>query len=502
LKRKIAVILAADIAGYSRLIAEDEEETLRRFEGYRAVFSEFVDRGGGRIFNTAGDAILAEFESAVEAVRSAVDVQESLKARNLAYPPSRHMNFRIGITIGDVVEREGGDLLGDGVNIAARLESLAPPGGLCVSRSVHEAVASKMSLRFSDAGPQALKNIPERVHAYTLALDEAEPEPEPVVMQENGADLHSASAAAPPFGKASAQDRQSRWVTAGLCVLALALAGAYAYEYLPQSEPLEIALETKEEPPPAVSSSETKSEDRPADTAARESEAAPELEPEKEQEPEPKVEPEVDVAAKPDEPTSDMIRTTPNPLASRYVLTRQWTDCHESSAADIAADACKGLIDTGGLTDDDKSTIYYKYGRAMRDKGDPDKAIESYNQSIALKATADAYNHRGIARFDKGELDLAIDDYTEAMRLSPSLAEAINNRAWTHYKLGDLSAALQDANRAVSLDGTKSYIWDTRGHIHEARGSKSAAISDYRKALDLDGGSESSSEGLRRLGVN
>jgi Adenylate cyclase, family 3 (some proteins contain HAMP domain) len=117
MKRKIAAIFAADIAGYSRLVAEDEEETLRRLASYRQVTDDFIAKGGGRIFNTAGDAVLAEFPSAVEAVRCAIDIQESLRTRNMAYPPSRQMSFRIGITIGDVVERDG-DLLGDGVNIA------------------------------------------------------------------------------------------------------------------------------------------------------------------------------------------------------------------------------------------------------------------------------------------------------------------------------------------------------------------------------------------------
>src|SRR6059058_2843789 len=145
MKRKIAAIFAADIAGYSRLVAEDEEETLRRLASYREVVDDFIAKAGGRIFNTAGDAVLAEFPSAVDAVRCAIDIQESLRTRNMAYPPSRQMSFRIGITIGDVVERDG-DLLGDGVNIAARLEGLA------------------------DIGAQEVKNIPTPVHAYMVAM--------------------------------------------------------------------------------------------------------------------------------------------------------------------------------------------------------------------------------------------------------------------------------------------------------------------------------------------
>src|SRR4051812_44202916 len=169
MKRKIAAIFAADIAGYSRLVAEDEEETLRRLASYREVVDDFIARAGGRIFNTAGDAVLAEFPSAVDAVRCAIDIQESLRTRNMAYPPSRQMSFRIGITIGDVVERDG-DLLGDGVNIAARLEGLAEVGGICVSRAVHEQVANKLSVQFADIGAQEVKNIPTPVHAFMVAM--------------------------------------------------------------------------------------------------------------------------------------------------------------------------------------------------------------------------------------------------------------------------------------------------------------------------------------------
>jgi class 3 adenylate cyclase len=169
MRRKIAAIFAADIAGYSRLVAEDEEETLRRLASYRLVTDDFIAKAGGRIFNTAGDAVLAEFPSAVEAVRCAIDIQESLRTRNMAYPPSRQMSFRIGITIGDVVERDG-DLLGDGVNIAARLEGLAEVGGICISRAVHEQVANKLSVQFADIGAQEVKNIPTPVHAYMVAM--------------------------------------------------------------------------------------------------------------------------------------------------------------------------------------------------------------------------------------------------------------------------------------------------------------------------------------------
>jgi class 3 adenylate cyclase len=167
MRRKIAAILVAHIADYGRLVADDEEETLRRMASCRTTIDDFIAIAGGRIFNTAGDAVLAEFPSAVEAVRCAIDIQESLRTRNLAYPASRQMSYRIGIGIGDVVEREG-DLLGDGVNIAARLEGLAEVGGICISRAVHEQVTNKLSARFIDIGARKVKNIPEPVHAYVV----------------------------------------------------------------------------------------------------------------------------------------------------------------------------------------------------------------------------------------------------------------------------------------------------------------------------------------------
>ena len=167
MKRKLAAILVADVVGYSRLIADDEEATLRRLETFRALWQECLSKTGGRIFNTAGDAVLAEFQSAVEAVRCALDFQAQAKAQNDGLVPTRQMHFRVGITIGDVVERRG-DLLGDGVNVAARLQTLAGPGGVCVSSWVREAVANKLGAQFTDLGDQTVKNIPTPIRAYLV----------------------------------------------------------------------------------------------------------------------------------------------------------------------------------------------------------------------------------------------------------------------------------------------------------------------------------------------
>jgi class 3 adenylate cyclase len=168
MKRKISALLAADIVKYSRLVADAEEETVRRLAAYRAVFEEAAARHGGRIVNMVGDAVLAEFPSSVDAVRCALDVQETTRLHNETYPPERHMQIRIGVTLADIMDQDG-ELFGDGVNIAARLESLSPAGGICVSQTVREQVAGKIAATFHDIGEQRVKNLPNPIRAYVIA---------------------------------------------------------------------------------------------------------------------------------------------------------------------------------------------------------------------------------------------------------------------------------------------------------------------------------------------
>jgi class 3 adenylate cyclase len=167
LERKLATILAADVAEYSRLMAEDEEATLRTFRAHRGVVDQLVQQHRGRIFNTAGDAVLAEFISAVEAVRCATEIQAALRTRNDQLPLARQLKFRIGINLGDVMVH-GSDLLGDGVNVAARLQAAAEPGGICISGSVYDQIRNKLSLNFRSLGEQTFKNIPQPVRTFSI----------------------------------------------------------------------------------------------------------------------------------------------------------------------------------------------------------------------------------------------------------------------------------------------------------------------------------------------
>lgn len=178
IKRRLLTILAADVAGFSRLVAADEEGTLRRLNTCLVEFTRLIARHDGRLVKTAGDGLLASFESPVEALRCAIAMQRTMGQRNHAMPRAARLRFRIGLNLGDVVV-QGGDLLGDGVNVAARLEAIADPGGVCLSASVHEHVAGKVDGALEDLGERDLRHIPRPVRVYRVAgLGEpAAPEP-------------------------------------------------------------------------------------------------------------------------------------------------------------------------------------------------------------------------------------------------------------------------------------------------------------------------------------
>jgi adenylate cyclase len=166
-KRRLAAIFAADVEGYSRLMGTDEVATLDALTARREVLDGLIATHGGRIANTAGDSVLAEFGSAVDAVRCAMEAQSALAKANSAVPEDRHINFRIGVHVGDVMVRAG-DLFGDGVNIAARLQTLARAGGLCVSGVTYDQVRKILPLEFTDLGAQTVKNIEEPIRAYEV----------------------------------------------------------------------------------------------------------------------------------------------------------------------------------------------------------------------------------------------------------------------------------------------------------------------------------------------
>jgi class 3 adenylate cyclase len=166
-ERKLAAIFAADVEGYSRLMGRDEVGTLRRLTSYRVIIDHLIASHRGRIFNTAGDSLVADFASTVDAVQCAVEVQETIRRENADRPAAEQMQFRIGIHLGDIIV-QGDNLFGDAVNIAARLEALAEPGGICVSGSVQDQIGTKLPVGFMDLGEQQVKNIAQPIKAYRI----------------------------------------------------------------------------------------------------------------------------------------------------------------------------------------------------------------------------------------------------------------------------------------------------------------------------------------------
>lgn len=173
-ERKLAAIVSADVKGYSRLMAEDEVATVRTLTAYRELMGSLIPQHRGRVVDSPGDNLLAEFPSVVDAVACAVEIQQALKARNAGLPEHRRMEFRIGINLGDVII-EAERIYGDGVNVAARVEGLAEPGGICLSGTAYDQVEGKLGLRYENLGEQTVKNIAKPVRVYRVRLEPRDP---------------------------------------------------------------------------------------------------------------------------------------------------------------------------------------------------------------------------------------------------------------------------------------------------------------------------------------
>ncbi len=226
-KRKLVAILSADVKGYSRMMGADEEGTLHTLTTYREVMATLIQEHNGRVVNAPGDALLAEFDSVVDAVKSAAEIQRELAKRNADLPGDRRMEYRIGINLGDVMV-DGDSIYGDGVNIAARLESLADTGGICISGTAFDHVKNKLNLGYKYLGEQAVKNIAEPVRVYRILM-----EPE---------------AAGKVIGEKKAKPRQWQMATMGLVTAVIVVVAAVVIWRLylqPTAPPLGVASEGK-----------------------------------------------------------------------------------------------------------------------------------------------------------------------------------------------------------------------------------------------------------------
>ena len=230
-KRKLTAILSADVAGYSRLMAEDETSTVKTLADYREVIASLTKQHHGRVVDSPGDNILAEFASVVDAVQCAVAVQKELETRNADLDENRRMEFRIGINLGDVID-EKERIYGDGVNIAARLEALSDPGGICISKTAFDQIETKLPLGYEFLGEQEVKNIPKPVPAYRV--------------------LMNADAAGKVIGKYRSRTTQLRWTATGGLIVLMLVVGVWAiwnFYFRPASTP---SLELPDHPSIAV----------------------------------------------------------------------------------------------------------------------------------------------------------------------------------------------------------------------------------------------------------
>jgi adenylate cyclase len=225
-KRKLTAILSADVKGYSRLMGEDEGGTVRTLNAYKEVMTGLIQHHHGRVVDAPGDNVLAEFASVVDAVRCAVEIQKELKARNADLPENRSMEFRIGVNLGDVIE-DGEQILGDGVNIAARLESLSEAGGVCISGTAFDQVRNKLEIGYDYLGEQTVKNIALPVRVYKVLM-----EPE---------------AAGKIIAEKKAKPSQRQRTTIGLVVILIMIAAAVVIwkYYTPPTPKMEVASKEK-----------------------------------------------------------------------------------------------------------------------------------------------------------------------------------------------------------------------------------------------------------------
>jgi adenylate cyclase len=207
-ERKLAAIMVADVEGYSRKMHEDEEATLATLTAHRAIIDDLIAQHNGSISGSAGDSVIADFASAVEAVNCAVAIQRSLYKANLELPPERRLEFRIGINVGDIIQKDG-DLYGDGINVAARIEALAEPGGIRVTRAARDNVRDKVEHRFEDLGERKVKNIKRPVRIFAVAFDRAEP----VEVAQREADNAAAAEKTKPLDPAQVDIEITFWNT-------------------------------------------------------------------------------------------------------------------------------------------------------------------------------------------------------------------------------------------------------------------------------------------------
>lgn len=445
--RRLAAIVAVEIAEADEGGRQGPSSSAFRPAAGSHVAAT-IAASGARLISRNDRSYVVEAASAVAAVRLAFDLVTGAGTKGAAGVAA----LRVGLDLGDVVD-DGAELVGAAVGNAALLMSAAPRGAICVTDMVLHAIAghieaAPVGFRDVEAGPRILRG-----HVISAARDHDLP----------------ARGRLPVRGHtASATPRWPLVRTALLTIVLASLAGVGFRFARPAvqavtSDPARQDLTTDRLQVAPVS------ELRGASAKAiGGSNTAPTV-------------------------ASDM-RDDPQPVGDLRRLER----CRAASRGEAVA-ACSHAVEDN-LPTDLAAEAYYRLGRALRDDGRSEAAMEAYGQSLALTPSARAHLHRGIAAYDLRRHGRAIDDFDAAIRLAPGDGEAWNNRAWVRFRMGEPTAALPDAERAVALASTEGYAWDTRGQILEALGDAGGALRDYRQALQLNPALASARAGLKRLG--
>jgi adenylate cyclase len=487
-KRKLTTIFSADVAGYSRLMGNDESATVRTIETYRKVMSELIMQHRGRVIDSPGDNLLAEFGSVVDAVQCAVAVQKELQARNTELTKDRKMEFRIGINLGDVIQ-EGDRIYGDGVNIAARLEGLADPGGICISKTSFDHIESKLPYGYDFIGDQTVKNIAKPVGAYRVSM-----EPRVTVTGETEEEKQ-------------APVRRMPIIVGVVVVIVLAVAAGIWQFYInrPSIEPATVekmAYPLPDKPSIAVLPFVNMSDD-----------------PKQEYFSDAIVENIITALSK----VSDMfviarnstfiykgkavkIKQVAEGLGVRYVLegSVQKTEDRVRITAQLI-DAITGTHLWAERYDSDLKDIFDLQDKITKKiitslhikltYGEDARLISRYTDSLeAYLKLLEGHTHQ--MRLNKDDNILARQLYKEAIALDPNYVTAYVELAWTHlfdanYGWGEsrdnsLETAYNLAQKALTIDDSFAGIYATLGSIHLQKGEIKEAFALRQKAVALE----------------
>jgi class 3 adenylate cyclase/TolB-like protein/Tfp pilus assembly protein PilF len=495
--RKLAAILVADVVGYSRLTGADEDRTLARLRGLRSdLIDPAITAHHGRIVKRTGDGSIIEFRSVVDAVRCAIEVQNGLIERNAGVPPERRIEFRVGIHLGDVVEESDGDLMGDGVNIAARLEGIAKPGAICLSEDAYRQVKQRLDLKVSDLGATQLKNIAEPIHVYSLEV---------------GQPAQANQAAVGPSKVAAPEPKARGWLSrfgalAAALALVLIAAGTYAWHSGLATRLVGASAEDKLDNAPRLSivvlpfenMSGDKEQDYFADGIT-------------------------------DDLTTDLshlfdsfviarntamtykgkpvdVKQIGRELGVRYALegsvrrvgeaitvnaqlistetgAHVWADRFESERArlgELQAEFVARLANTLGVELRKAETL-----RALRERRDNPDAVDLVMQGVAA-----------FYRFNPAGMNEAVDNYERALKLDPNYTEAqialsfaLSTRAqngWSTDRAADIDRADRLADQGLSARPDNALALWAKAYVLGAKRQWDAAILEAEKALDSD----------------